>query len=574
MSFFRRIYRRNQPQCDDVTLNWLRESNIVFGPTTRNLLSVFEKYDKETGKLDRKSLTEALNALDLFPTKSQVYEMIKVASECSHRKPEDHVLFGEFCIFATELIEQYEQQKLCLSTDDAGYSSTHPPLRPPFLSYMSSFQVFLGGSCNPTTWRHDIAIPLLKQYGLTYYNPQVDEWDPHLIEVEEQAKQLAQLLVFVIDNTTRSTASLVEAAYLAGNDRPVILVIKGLPIEVAGEKLTESELNDLNRGHHFLIDLVQRKCLPIFEDIETAVHCAAKVINQGISISELDIKDGAQPVKYPNVRVGQKLINTKCAFKEFHQKDISKISIKDSLLAMKSLHHKEFSFPVYWQIEESSRFSNEDEKCFDFNEFCCLVTQYRNYEQPTHPFSRVFSYLQSSISSVVSRWSHHPPTCVPVLKRDVYLGGTCRNTTWREEISIPLLRNHGLSSFNPQLTEWDLRYIAIEAEAKENSDYMLYVIGKGSRGVASMIEVAYYVGQGRKLVLCVQDLEYGLTIGGEKLTQRAITDYNRARQYLTDVVSRCGVPILDDIQTATVTLIEKIEAERALKVQKSLAVCE
>lgn len=32
-------------------------------------------------------------------------------------------------------------------------------------------EVFLGGSCNPTTWRTDIAIPTLKSLGITYYNP-------------------------------------------------------------------------------------------------------------------------------------------------------------------------------------------------------------------------------------------------------------------------------------------------------------------------------------------------------------------------------------------------------------------
>lgn len=31
--------------------------------------------------------------------------------------------------------------------------------------------VFLGGSCNPTTWRGDIAIPMLKQLSITFYNP-------------------------------------------------------------------------------------------------------------------------------------------------------------------------------------------------------------------------------------------------------------------------------------------------------------------------------------------------------------------------------------------------------------------
>ena len=48
---------------------------------------------------------------------------------------------------------------------------------------------------------------------------QVEEWGQELIEIEDQAKQIAQLLLFVIDNSTRSMASLVEAAYFAGKVR-------------------------------------------------------------------------------------------------------------------------------------------------------------------------------------------------------------------------------------------------------------------------------------------------------------------------------------------------------------------
>jgi hypothetical protein len=35
----------------------------------------------------------------------------------------------------------------------------------------SKYEVFLGGSCNPTTWRQEVAIPILKNLGITYYNP-------------------------------------------------------------------------------------------------------------------------------------------------------------------------------------------------------------------------------------------------------------------------------------------------------------------------------------------------------------------------------------------------------------------
>lgn len=32
-------------------------------------------------------------------------------------------------------------------------------------------EVFLGGSCNPTTWRADVAIPALNELGISFYNP-------------------------------------------------------------------------------------------------------------------------------------------------------------------------------------------------------------------------------------------------------------------------------------------------------------------------------------------------------------------------------------------------------------------
>ena len=43
------------------------------------------------------------------------------------------------------------------------------------LDLSNNNKVFLGGSCNPTTWRRDIAMPLMEQSGVLYYNPQVEE---------------------------------------------------------------------------------------------------------------------------------------------------------------------------------------------------------------------------------------------------------------------------------------------------------------------------------------------------------------------------------------------------------------
>ncbi len=37
--------------------------------------------------------------------------------------------------------------------------------------YSCNYEVFLGGSCNPTMWRRDVAIPTLKKNSITYFNP-------------------------------------------------------------------------------------------------------------------------------------------------------------------------------------------------------------------------------------------------------------------------------------------------------------------------------------------------------------------------------------------------------------------
>eukprot|EP00108_Taenia_solium_P002790 TsM_000778000 transcript=TsM_000778000 gene=TsM_000778000 len=81
--------------------------------------------------------------------------------------------------------------------------------------------VFLGGACNPTTWRKDIAIPFLEAHRIPYFNPQFDEWRPELIAQEAAAKERASCLLFVFQpHLTRGLVSLVEVAYFAAHSHP------------------------------------------------------------------------------------------------------------------------------------------------------------------------------------------------------------------------------------------------------------------------------------------------------------------------------------------------------------------
>jgi len=58
----------------------------------------------------------------------------------------------------------------------------------------------------------------------------------------------------------------------------------------------------------------------------------------------------------------------------------------------------------------------------------------------------------------------------------VFLGGTCDNSTWRDEL-IPLLK---IDYFNPVTMDWNEASRIEEARQKETCDYCLYVIAKAT----------------------------------------------------------------------------------------------
>lgn len=129
--------------------------------------------------------------------------------------------------------------------------------------------VFLGGSCNPTTWRKQIAIPMLESANVTYYNPQVDVWDPSLEETERRYKNNSRYILFVIDDQTRAIASIQEASFCIGRGMNVVLVIK--TIKECPPGINENELKDLNRGRTYLEAEAKANNVPFFDEVDHAI---------------------------------------------------------------------------------------------------------------------------------------------------------------------------------------------------------------------------------------------------------------------------------------------------------------
>jgi len=145
-------------------------------------------------------------------------------------------------------------------------------------------EVFLGGSCNPTTWRKDLAIPMLNRAGVTFYNPQVDDWHEGLIALEAKAKAQAPVLLFVIDKHTRALSSMVEVAELIAVGRKTITVIQDIDENdlVAGERISGSQLKDLNRCRAYLADVVMRhgrlETGIVYKNISKALQACVKMV--------------------------------------------------------------------------------------------------------------------------------------------------------------------------------------------------------------------------------------------------------------------------------------------------------
>eukprot|EP00468_Gymnochlora_sp_CCMP2014_P000129 CAMPEP_0167743452 /NCGR_PEP_ID=MMETSP0110_2-20121227/2024_1 /TAXON_ID=629695 /ORGANISM="Gymnochlora sp., Strain CCMP2014" /LENGTH=355 /DNA_ID=CAMNT_0007627825 /DNA_START=1120 /DNA_END=2187 /DNA_ORIENTATION=- len=160
-------------------------------------------------------------------------------------------------------------------------------------------QVFLGGSCNPTSWRKDIAIPAFEKADISYYNPQVEKWTRDLIPKEAKAKADALCLLFVIDNATRAASSILEAVEYICCGRVVVLVIRRMEegTIIDNHVIKDRECEDLNRGREYLRDVANRHGAPTFGNVEGAV----KFMVQQYKDAEMDFQDA------PSVKLREKL---------------------------------------------------------------------------------------------------------------------------------------------------------------------------------------------------------------------------------------------------------------------------
>eukprot|EP00466_Bigelowiella_natans_P007339 jgi/Bigna1/81355/fgenesh1_pg.80_\ len=113
----------------------------------------------------------------------------------------------QFChnVYRTLNTRQVEFCSVALGEDEEDFQT--------MMENMSSVDVFLGGACNPTTWRKDVAEPIFDQQKVSYFNPQVEEWTQELIVLESLVKASSRILLFVLSGQTRAISSMIEVSF-------------------------------------------------------------------------------------------------------------------------------------------------------------------------------------------------------------------------------------------------------------------------------------------------------------------------------------------------------------------------
>ncbi|XP_076634686.1 uncharacterized protein LOC143348405 isoform X2 [Colletes latitarsis] len=424
-----------------------------------------------------------------------------------------------------------------------------------------AYEVFLGGSCNPTTWRSEIAIPTLQSLGITYYNPQVSHWGPELIAQEYEAKQTAKVLLFVIDNQTRNSAGIIEAAQLAATRREsLILVI--YPYRqgqmIFGEIVSTQEYYDLMNGLLVLQYLMERQRIPIFESVSVALNCTSKVLREEVNVQDLHSEDGIRPIKISLSQNGMDAVTLREIFKSMDINDSGSVKLGEAWVALQSNVKCNLSVSDLLNVvnkSETYRTLIDDafpakrdlmELRINFEQFYALATE-SAWRTKTNGIS-------------CENWTN---SFVPETeKRDLYIGVIGKDQFWLETTAASSIESSGLSLYRPGLNEYNVKVLPQELQKMKNSRLILLIVPQHSRGITIMALAAYLIGLRAKLVLCVQTLPEDCVVSGEKLTEQATKDYNRGRMYLSDYATREGVPVFQNIVDALQHAIQLVQSLR------------
>lgn len=102
-------------------------------------------------------------------------------------------------------------------------------------------KVFLGGTCNGSTWRDG----LIKMLKIDYFQPQGDEWTPEMMEEEIRQRQQCDFCLYVITPKMTGFYSIAEVVD-DSNKRPEKTIFSFIH-EDEGKVFSEHQLKSLEQ---------------------------------------------------------------------------------------------------------------------------------------------------------------------------------------------------------------------------------------------------------------------------------------------------------------------------------------
>lgn len=243
--------------------------------------------------------------------------------------------------------------------------------------------VFLGGSCNPTTWRSEVAIPYLKQVQVQFYNPQVDQWRPELIDQENIAKHNAGVLLFVIDNQTRAVSALIELAELAASNRVLVCVLKNFiqpNTRFCGQLISEGEYQELRHAQAVVKRLMERRGVPVFSELKDALLYTSELIKRQLSTDEL-IRQFSAAYLAGLLKPPTKLVRLREIFRSLDIGNTGEIRMYDvqyayQLITNCMIDEQTIRTVIFYQLRCSDNYvisENNSDLRLNFEQFCCLL---------------------------------------------------------------------------------------------------------------------------------------------------------------------------------------------------------
>lgn len=479
------------------------------------------------------------------------------------------------------------------------------------ISRNSELQVFLGGSCNPTTWRQNLAIPYLEMNNITYYNPQIDNWTPEVVELEHRAKQNAQVLLFVIDDQTRATVTLIESAFMAGDDKNIVFVFYPFESHMSCAAEQSSE------AYNFYESRQRMMKMKITAEDRISSMCTASSQSSSTISSSLS-KTKAIPSAFKSTAHCE----SECSFSSVNMDPDSADSSMESTRRLARIANcslrlagESISVEEFLELKQArSILKNliDLRKIPTFSDIPQALNYISSHIRGTHPLMDPESgpwcsdeqllskiRLRRDITESSKQFTGHNSES---LMKDVYLSIDSDDCKIMDTTVIPLLEANGLSYsymsmkniVDPQDSidrslhgcmqsieqsksdrvsshqldddeaykdqslrllpdSLDKARLTIEKEmsALKTSRVLIFVITNKCRGLSIMVLASHFMALLKEnVVLCVQYLEEPCTIGGEALSKSAIADYNRGRVYLCDDAIKSRVPVFSTIREA------------------------